>query len=103
MKPLLVFSGTLAKQLSSDKGTPTLYICEECACCNTTNACNIPSERRIQTPSLPGNFSKPSEASRARSVFACNPGMRDMLHFLIARDTMHQQQWLAVIEELGGR
>ena len=29
-------------------------------------------------------------------------GMKDMLQFLIARDTMHQQQWLAVIEELGG-
>lgn len=29
-------------------------------------------------------------------------GMKDMLRFLIARDTMHQQQWLAVIEELGG-
>jgi len=29
-------------------------------------------------------------------------GMRDFLSFLIARDTMHQQQWLAVIEELGG-
>jgi Mn-containing catalase len=29
-------------------------------------------------------------------------GMRDMLSFLIARDTMHQQQWLAVLEELGG-
>ena len=28
-------------------------------------------------------------------------GMRDMLSFMIARDTMHQQQWLAVIEELG--
>jgi Mn-containing catalase len=27
--------------------------------------------------------------------------MKDMLAFLIARDTMHQQQWLAVIEELG--
>ena len=31
-----------------------------------------------------------------------DPGMRDMLSFMIARDTMHQQQWLAVIEELGG-
>ena len=30
-----------------------------------------------------------------------DPGMKDMLSFLIARDTMHQQQWLAVIEELG--
>ena len=33
---------------------------------------------------------------------AHDPGMRDMLSFMIARDTMHQQQWLAVIEELGG-
>ena len=32
-----------------------------------------------------------------------DPGMRDMLSFLIARDTMHQQQWLAAIEELGGK
>jgi len=31
-----------------------------------------------------------------------DPGMKDMLGFMIARDTMHQQQWLAVIEELGG-
>ncbi|MBS7539098.1 manganese catalase family protein [Ancylobacter lacus] len=31
-----------------------------------------------------------------------DPGMKDMLAFLIARDTMHQQQWLAAIEELGG-
>jgi Mn-containing catalase len=31
-----------------------------------------------------------------------DPGMKDMLSFLIARDTMHQQQWLAVIEDLGG-
>jgi len=29
-------------------------------------------------------------------------GMKDFLSFLIARDTMHQQQWLAVIEEMGG-
>ncbi len=31
-----------------------------------------------------------------------DPGMRDMLQFLIARDTMHQNQWKAAIEELGG-
>ena len=31
-----------------------------------------------------------------------DPGMKDMLSFLIARDAMHQNQWLAVIEELGG-
>jgi Mn-containing catalase len=29
-------------------------------------------------------------------------GMKDFLQFLIARDTMHQNQWLAVLEELGG-
>jgi Mn-containing catalase len=33
---------------------------------------------------------------------AHDEGMRDMLAFLLARDTMHQNQWLAVIEELGG-
>ena len=31
-----------------------------------------------------------------------DPGMKEMWRFLIARDTMHQQQWLAVLEELGG-
>lgn len=30
-----------------------------------------------------------------------DPGMKDMLSFNIARDTMHQQQWLAVLEALG--
>ncbi|MEX0647823.1 MAG: manganese catalase family protein [Balneolaceae bacterium] len=30
-----------------------------------------------------------------------DPGMKDMLSFLIARDTMHQNQWLAVLEEMG--
>lgn len=29
-----------------------------------------------------------------------DPGVRDMLSFLIARDTMHQNQWAAAIEEL---
>ncbi len=29
-------------------------------------------------------------------------GMRKMLSFLIARDTMHQQQWMAVLEDMGG-
>lgn len=33
---------------------------------------------------------------------AHDEGMKKMLSYLIARDTMHQQQWLAVIEELGG-
>lgn len=29
-----------------------------------------------------------------------DPGVRDMLSFLIARDTMHQNQWMAAIEEI---
>lgn len=29
-----------------------------------------------------------------------DPGVRDLLSFLIARDTMHQNQWLAAIEDL---
>ncbi len=32
-----------------------------------------------------------------------DPGMKDMLSYLIARDTMHQNQWLAAWEEMGGR
>jgi Mn-containing catalase len=31
-----------------------------------------------------------------------DPGMKDMLSFLIARDTMHQNKWLAVLDDLGG-
>lgn len=31
-----------------------------------------------------------------------DPGMKDMLQFLIARDSMHQNQWLAALEDLGG-
>jgi Mn-containing catalase len=31
-----------------------------------------------------------------------DPGMKEMLQFLIARDTMHQNQWLAAIEDMGG-
>ena len=40
-------------------------------------------------------------AARLRNM-TDDPGMKDMLGFLIARDTMHQQQWLAVIEDMGG-
>ena len=31
-----------------------------------------------------------------------DPGMKDMLSYMIARDTMHQNQWMAAWEELGG-
>jgi Mn-containing catalase len=39
-------------------------------------------------------------AARLREM-TDDPGMKDMLSFLIARDTMHQQQWMAAIEEIG--
>lgn len=39
-------------------------------------------------------------AARLREM-TDDPGMKDMLSFMIARDSMHQQQWLAVIEEAG--
>src|SRR3954447_4892222 len=39
-------------------------------------------------------------AARLREL-TDDPGMKDMLSFLIARDTMHQLQWLAAIEDLG--
>jgi Mn-containing catalase len=29
-----------------------------------------------------------------------DPGVRDTLSFMIARDTMHQNQWLAAIEDM---
>ena len=41
-----------------------------------------------------------SLAARLREM-TDDPGMRDLLSFLIARDTMHQQQWLAAIEDAG--
>ena len=31
-----------------------------------------------------------------------DPGMKEMLRFLISRDTMHQNQWMAVLEDMGG-
>ncbi|RAK50907.1 manganese catalase family protein [Phenylobacterium deserti] len=31
-----------------------------------------------------------------------DPGMKEMLSFLIARDSMHQNQWMAALEDMGG-
>jgi Mn-containing catalase len=39
-------------------------------------------------------------AARLREL-TDDPGMKDLLSFLIARDTMHQQQWMAALEEAG--
>ena len=40
-------------------------------------------------------------AVRLYNMAECE-GMKDMLSFMIARDTMHQEQWLAAIEDMGG-
>lgn len=32
-----------------------------------------------------------------------DPGMKEMLSYMIARDTMHQEQWMTAWEDLGGR
>jgi Mn-containing catalase len=58
---------------------------------------------------IAGDMLANATAEATGRVLACrlfasteDPGMKDMWRFLIARDTMHQQQWLAVLEELGG-
>lgn len=58
---------------------------------------------------IAGDMLANATAEATGRVLACrlyemtdDPGMKDMLSFMIARDTMHQQQWLAVLEELGG-
>ena len=33
--------------------------------------------------------------------FTDDPGMKDMLSYLIARDTMHQNQWHAALDAIG--
>lgn len=40
-------------------------------------------------------------AVRLYNAAVC-PDMKDMLAFMIARDTMHQEQWLMAIEDMGG-
>jgi Mn-containing catalase len=75
------------------------------------NADGVPfdSSNIYASGNIAGDMLANATAESTGRVLACrlyemtdDPGMKDMLSFLIARDTMHQQQWLAVIEELGG-
>ena len=75
------------------------------------NSDGVPFDCRISTPAATSRptCSATSPPKRPAASWRCGSttprtmtGMQDMLSFLIARDTMHQQQWLAVIEELGG-
>src|SRR3954462_13013068 len=61
-----------------------------------TASCNLLADFRLNvTAESPGRL----QACRLYEM-TTDPGVRDMLSFLIARDTMHQNQWLAAIEEL---
>jgi Mn-containing catalase len=57
----------------------------------------------VERPPFPGSsvISRSSAASVRPTDSAATLAMKDLLSFLIARDSMHQQQWLAAIEELG--
>ncbi len=76
-----------------------------------TDSCGVPFNGSwiIDTGNIAANMYANVTAESAGRVLATrlwkstdDKGMKDMLAFLIARDTMHQNQWLAVLEELGG-
>jgi Mn-containing catalase len=61
----------------------------------------------VDTGNLAANMNANVAAEGAGRVLATrlwemtdDPGMKDMLAYLIGRDTMHQNQWMAVLEEL---
>ena len=83
-------SGGLAAMPSDGNGVPFNAACIDVGGNMTANMrANVAAEAIGRTL-----------AARLREL-TDDPGMKDMLSFLIARDTMHQQQWLAAIEELG--
>src|SRR3954453_19780333 len=90
VEPRHFLSGGLAAMPSDANGVPFNAVCIDVAGNMTANMrANVAAEAVGRTL-----------AARLREL-TDDPGMKDMLSFLIARDTMHQQQWLAAIEELG--
>src|SRR3954462_13962419 len=90
VEPRHFLSGGLAAMPSDANGVPFNAACIDVAGNMTANMrANVAAEAVGRTL-----------AARLREM-TDDPGMKDMLSFLIARDTMHQQQWLAAIEELG--
>lgn len=76
-----------------------------------TDSCGVPFNGSwiIDTGNLAANMYANVTAESAGRTLAArlwkatdDKGMKDMLAFLLARDTMHQNQWLAVLEEIGG-
>jgi Mn-containing catalase len=90
IEPRHYLSGGLAAMPSDANGVPFNASCIDVAGNLTANMrANVAAESVGRTL-----------AARLREM-TDDPGMKDMLSFLIARDTMHQQQWLAAIEDLG--
>jgi Mn-containing catalase len=90
VEPRHFLSGGLAAMPSDANGVPFNAACIDVAGNMTANMrANVAAEAVGRTL-----------AARLREL-TDDPGMKDMLSFLIARDTMHQQQWLAAIEDLG--
>jgi Mn-containing catalase len=90
LEPRHFLSGGLAAMPSDANGVPFNAACIDVGGNMTANMrANVAAEAIGRTL-----------AARLREL-TDDPGMKDMLSFLIARDTMHQQQWLAAIEELG--
>ena len=90
VEPRHFLSGGLAAMPSDANGVPFNAACIDVAGNMTANMrANVAAEAVGRTL-----------AARLREM-TDDPGMKDMLSFLIARDTMHQLQWLAAIEELG--
>lgn len=50
--------------------------------------------------SFEADSNESSAGSPGRSLNGPDPGMKDLLSYLIARDTMHQTQWLEALETL---
>jgi Mn-containing catalase len=90
VEPRHFLSGGLAAMPADANGVPFNANCIDVAGNMTANMrANVAAEAVGRTL-----------AARLREM-TDDPGMKDMLSFLIARDTMHQQQWLAAIEDLG--
>jgi Mn-containing catalase len=90
VEPRHFLSGGLSAMPADANGVPFNAACIDMAGNMTANMrANVAAESIGRTL-----------AARLREL-TDDPGMKDMLSFLIARDTMHQLQWLAAIEELG--
>src|ERR671916_1337807 len=90
LEPRHFLSGGLAAMPSDANGVPF-----NAACIDVGG--NLASNMRAN---IAAEAIGRSLAARLREL-TDDPGMKDLLSFLIARDTMHQQQWMAALEDAG--